>query len=75
MGFSQKYRSKKYRISYKLGDSRIEIENDKQFPIFLEVEAPSLKEIEKTVKLLGFRMSDTKNWGYMDLVKYYKHKK
>ena len=75
IGFFEQYKNKKYRTSFKLNNSRVEIEETRQFPTYLEIEAPSLGEIQKTVKLLGFTMNDTKAWSTSDLTKYYSSKK
>ena len=74
LGFSKQNQNTKYRTSYKLKNSRIEIEECKPFTPFLEIEAPNLKEIKKIVELLGFTMKDTKNWTLKDLFEYYNKK-
>lgn len=52
----------KYRESYKVNDSLIEIDiNDKNFCPFpyLEIETTSNDKLEETLKLLGYTLSDT----------------
>lgn len=53
---------KKYRESYKIYDSLVEIDiNDKAFCPFpyLEIETTSEEKLEKIVKLLGYKLEDT----------------
>ena len=52
----------KYRESYKLNDSLIEIDiNDKSFCPFpyLEIETSSEEKLEQILKLLGYTLADT----------------
>lgn len=53
---------KKYRESYKIGESLVEIDiNDPNFCPFpyLEIETYSEEELEKIVKILGYKLEDT----------------
>lgn len=52
----------KYRESYKINDSLIEIDiNDKSFCPFpyLEIETTSEEKLEETLKLIGYTLADT----------------
>lgn len=62
LGLILKESNKKYRESYKLYDSLIEIDiNDKSFCPFpyIEIETSSEEKLEKIVKLLGYTLEDT----------------
>jgi len=59
LGYTKKNYQENKRISYKLNNVEIEIDFWPQIPPYLEIEAKTIKEIEKTVKLLGFKMSQT----------------
>lgn len=77
IGFFQTYQSRKYRISYRFGNIKFEIDTylNLKIPTFLEIEAPSIKEIEKGVKLLGYGMNNTNSWSLPEVIKYYSKKK
>lgn len=47
------------RVSFKLGNACIELDSWPKIPPYIEVEAGSVEEVEKVVKLLGFEMQDT----------------
>lgn len=52
----------KYRESYKINDSLVEIDiNDKSFCPFpyLEIETSSVEKLEEIVKILGYTLADT----------------
>ncbi|WP_066890834.1 class IV adenylate cyclase [Clostridium nigeriense] len=62
LGLSLKQSIKKYRESYRLGDSLIEIDiNDKSFCPFpyLEIETSSEEKLKETLELLGYTLKDT----------------
>lgn len=62
LGLILKESNKKYRESYKLYDSLIEIDiNDKSFCPFpyIEIETTSEEKLEQIVKLLGYTLEDT----------------
>jgi len=64
----------KHRISYKLGDITFEIDrfpNIPEVPPWLEIEAPSQKEVEEMVEKLGFKKEDMKSYGGLELLKHY----
>ncbi|MBE6072773.1 MAG: CYTH domain-containing protein [Clostridium butyricum] len=62
LGLSLKESNKKYRESYKIFDSLVEIDiNDKNFCPFpyIEIETDSEEKLDKVVKLLGYTLEDT----------------
>ena len=64
--------NKKYRESYKLDDSLIEIDiNDKSFCPFpyIEIETTSEEKLEHIVKLLGYTLDDTTSETIYDILK------
>ncbi|MBW2997567.1 class IV adenylate cyclase [Candidatus Woesearchaeota archaeon] len=50
----------KYRVTYKLGNVKIEFDKYAEIPWFMEVEAPTEQEVEKIVTLFGFDIKDEK---------------
>jgi predicted adenylyl cyclase CyaB len=64
-------RSKKHRTSLKLGDACFDFDTYEGIPTLLEVEAPTLEEVEKWVKKLGFSMENAKPWSGRDVFKHY----
>lgn len=73
MGLRVTQSYEKQRRSYKLGKFSFEIDTYEKIPIptFLEVEGPSLEEVEKMVEKLGFKKEDMKNYGFGGLLKHY----
>lgn len=65
----------KHRTEYTLND--VSIVFDKyagalaHIPEFIEVEAPSLEQMEQTIELIGFKSEDARSWHTYDLVKHY----
>ena len=62
LGLILKESNKKYRESYKIFDSLVEIDiNDKNFCPFpyIEIETKSEEKLDKIVKLLGYTIEDT----------------
>lgn len=62
LGLDLKESNKKYRESYKIFDSLVEIDiNDKNFCPFpyIEIETDSKEKLDKVVKLLGYTIEDT----------------
>ena len=71
LGLILKESNKKYRESYKLFDSLIEIDiNDKSFCPFpyLEIETSSEEKLEKIVTLLGYTLEDTTSETIYDIL-------
>lgn len=71
IGFIPREVQKKYRTSFKLKNSLIEIDEYKDIPTFLEIESPNEKEIKEIVKLLGIDKNKVKTWNGFDLFNYY----
>lgn len=72
LGLIKKESIKKYRESYKLFDSLIEIDiNDKSFCPFpyLEIETSSEEELQKIVTILGYTLEDTTSETIYDILK------
>lgn len=65
----------KHRRAYELGETHIVIDDYQgklaAIPTFIEIEAKDLKELYKTVGLLGYTEKDCKSWSTYDLVQYY----
>lgn len=71
LGLILKESNKKYRESYKIYDSLVEIDiNDKSFCPFpyLEIETDSEEKLEKIVKLLGYTLDDTTSKTIYDIL-------
>lgn len=71
LGLILKESNKKYRESYKIYDSLVEIDiNDKSFCPFpyLEIETESEEKLEKIVKLLGYTLDDTTSKTIYDIL-------
>lgn len=67
LGLVKKLEYFKHREQYKLGKISFDIDTYKEIPTFLEIEAPTEKEVEKAVKLLGYSMKDTTNASASEL--------
>ena len=62
---------KKYRESYKLENSLVEIDiNDKNFCPFpyIEIETDSIENLEKVVTALGYTLADTTSQTIYDIL-------
>lgn len=68
LGFVAKAYQENRRISFVYKDVEIEIDFWPKIPPYLEIEADSVEKVEKVVKLLGFKMSDT---TYISIPKVY----
>lgn len=71
LGLILKESNKKYRESYRLYDSLVEIDiNDKSFCPFpyLEIETDSEEKLEKIVTLLGYTLEDTTSKTIYDIL-------
>ncbi|MBT6775090.1 class IV adenylate cyclase [Candidatus Woesearchaeota archaeon] len=73
-GLIRIHESKKNRESYTIGKVRFEIDNWKDIPHFLEIEAPTAEEVKEYVEKLDFTMEQTNNWSYVDIEKHYETK-
>ena len=65
IGFIPKAYQENKRLSYRLNNNKVKIEIDfwPKIPPYIEIEADSNEQIKHTVKLLGFKMSDTTSIG------------
>lgn len=71
LGYEQiRYREKK-RISYLLGEVRIEIDEYPTIPPYIELEGTE-ENIPQTVTQLGFTMQETVPWTVTELLTHYK---
>lgn len=59
LGYHAKAYQENKRESYTLGTVELEIDSWPKIPPYLEIEAKSIKQVEKIVKLLGYTMEDT----------------
>jgi len=68
-------KTRKNRAVYQLGNVHFAIDNYEdeldKIPEFLEIEAPSLEEIDKYAQELGFSKEDYKTWGLGGLTRHY----
>lgn len=75
LGFQISYEGKKYRESYILGEVKFDIDVVPNLPPFLEIEAPTKKQVLEYVAKLGFSMEQTSVLSARQLEKYYEEKK
>ena len=75
IGFKEATRYNKYRISYKLGNVRFELDTYENIPTFLEIEAPDTEKVKEFVGKLGFSMSDAKAWTGKEVIEYYRKRR
>ncbi|WP_252254285.1 CYTH domain-containing protein [Clostridium sp. ZBS12] len=71
LGLKLKESNKKYRESYKIFDSLVEIDiNEKKFCPFpyLEIETTSEENLDKVVNLLGYTLEDTTSQTIYDIL-------
>lgn len=72
LGYNLKQTIKKHRISYRLGDCRIDIDKIKGIPPFLEIESCCKEKITKCAQSIGFSENSLKPWTVFDVLKRYK---
>lgn len=70
-----KRRITRNRISYLLGKTRFEIDTVPGIPPFLEIEAPTVRDIEKYAEKLGLSMKHAKPWSTNQVQEFYQNKK
>lgn len=75
LGFQVSSEGEKYRESYVLGEVKFDIDMVPDLPPFLEIEAPTKKQIIEYVAKLGFSMDQTSVLSARQLQKYYQEKK
>jgi len=71
LGLKETNKYTKHRTSFKLGEVSFEFDKYSEIPTFLEIEAPTVEEVEKYVKVLGFSAKDAKPWTGLDVFKHY----
>lgn len=71
LGLKQTMYYEKIRESFKLNNAKIEIDTYPKIPTFIEIEAPTEEEVEKTVKILGFDMKNTTKKVLPEVAKLY----
>lgn len=72
LGFVKKFEYAKHREQYKWGKISFDIDTYRNIPTFLEIEAPTEKEVEKAVEALRYTIKDTTNASASELFE--KHK-
>ncbi len=75
LGFKPVLSYQKKRVSYRLGNTRLELDQwlgrFKKIPLYLELEAHREKELFVALKKLGFSKKDAKAWHTGLLLKHY----
>lgn len=71
LGFTEYSTDLRKRISFKLKNSLVEIDLRDDIPPFLEVESPSIQQLNEIIELLGFSTSDAKKWSGKDIMNFY----
>lgn len=74
LGLTEKKTLKKRRESYQIGKTLFEFDTLPKIPTYLEIEAPSKKELERALKFINPPPEKVKTWGTNKLLKYYKNK-
>ncbi len=62
----------KHRMSYSLGGTHFDFDTYPGIPTFLEIEAPSIGEVESYAVRLGVPVGDAKPWNARELFEHYK---
>ncbi|MBI4253140.1 class IV adenylate cyclase [Candidatus Uhrbacteria bacterium] len=73
LGYAESFRMKKRRIEYVIGSVHFEIDKISGIPWFLEIEAPSEKQLMIWIKKLGYKPSDAKSWWWHEVLGHYGH--
>ncbi len=71
IGFVSKKFRPKHRVSYKIKNSLIEIDDYFDIPLFLEIESPNEEELKEIIEMFGFEKEKIKTWNGFDLLKHY----
>lgn len=71
IGFKNWLSLKKHRTSFSIGDVHFEIDEFKDIPPLLEIEASSEELVFEWVEKLGFDRSDAKAWSGKDVMDHY----
>ena len=71
LGFMVVFQGQKHRTSYQLGKIKFELDTWPGIPAFLEIEAPSTKEVKKYVRELGYTMKQTTTMSMTEIREWY----
>ncbi|MBI2666758.1 class IV adenylate cyclase [Candidatus Woesearchaeota archaeon] len=74
LGFKQYFKGQKHRTSYQLGKIKFELDTWPGIPTFLEIEAPTTRDVKKYVQELGYTMKQTTTWTMTEIRKWYGEK-
>jgi adenylate cyclase class 2 len=74
LGYKITKNIKKHRTAYNIDNIHFELDTYPGEPTLLEIEAPTTKQVEKYVKLLGYDMKVAKGWSFIEVLEYYKNK-
>ena len=71
LGFVATFTNKKERVSYKLGNAKIEFDTIEGIPTFLEIEGVTEYDVTECVEKLGYSMNDTTTISANELMERY----
>ncbi|MBW2973426.1 class IV adenylate cyclase [Candidatus Woesearchaeota archaeon] len=71
LGFKMRQSFTKHRISYKLNKARYEIDTWPEIPTYLEVEAPTEKDIKDALEIIGLDIKNSVPWSANEVYKKY----
>jgi adenylate cyclase, class 2 len=71
LGYSEKSRATKKRVSYELDGARFEIDSYEGIPPLLEIEAKSAEKVMEGVERLGYQKEDVKPWSFKEVREHY----
>ena len=72
LGLKLFYSGTKHRDEYKLGRVKFEIDTLEEIPTYIEIEAPTEKEVKEAVEKLGYTMGQTNNLNAREIRELYK---
>src|SRR3989344_2471112 len=75
IGMKELCHARKKRECYKHGTIKFDVDTVPGIPTYVEVEAPTEKEVIKGVTSLGFTMKQTTNMNGFQVIEHYKRKK
>ena len=75
LGFIKTSAGKKQRECSRINNIKFDMDTYPNIPTYLEVEAPTAKEVETYVKKLGFTMKQTTNMTAHEVEEYYEKKR
>jgi len=75
LGLRARLRILKHRIAYRLDRASLAIDRHKEefarIPPLLEIEAPSVEDVQAVARLLGFSPEQCRPWGFSELIAHY----